>query len=57
MASCLGQIIYYNDETHINAGYMKRMVWQDQMTSANDALFKGLSTGLKKNLVYGKVSG
>jgi hypothetical protein len=24
------------------------MVWQDQMTSANDALFKGLSTGLKK---------
>jgi hypothetical protein len=26
------------------------MVWQDQMTSANDALFKGLSTGLKKTL-------
>lgn len=31
---------------------MKYMVWQDQMTSANDALFKGLSTGLKKPCLW-----
>jgi hypothetical protein len=28
------------------------MVWQDQMTSANDALFKGLSMGLKKTCLW-----
>lgn len=43
-----GRKIYYQDETWVNEGHVKKYVWHDDTVKSNrDAILNGLSTGLK----------
>ena len=50
-----GKIIYYMDETWVNAGHTKEKIWQDKtVISAKYAFLNGLSTGLRNPTGKGK---